>query len=112
MTQISPPPVNANEQANASEPWNQESPKKTIYYVSFVCFLAWVASVYDYTLFGTLLPVIAQDFGWSTAQATAVNTWAMVGVLIVCLLVGTIIDRMVASGHLFCWSSVVRLAPG
>lgn len=77
-----------------AEPWNAEIPKKTVYYVSFVCFLAWVASVYDYTLFGTLLPVIAEDFGWSTAQATAVNTWAMVGVLIVCLIVGTIIDKM------------------
>ena len=94
MTQISPSPVSPHEQESPNEPWNQAIPKKTVYYVSFVCFLAWVGSVYDYTLFGTLLPVIAEDFGWSTAQATAVNTWAMVGVLIVCLLVGTIIDRM------------------
>lgn len=93
MTQVSPP-VNPSSPANDAEPWNREISKKTVYYVSFVCFLAWVASVYDYTLFGTLLPVIAEDFGWTTAQATAVNTWAMVGVLIVCLAVGTIIDRM------------------
>jgi len=93
MTQVSPP-VNPSSPANEAQPWNREISKKTVYYVSFVCFLAWVASVYDYTLFGTLLPVIAEDFGWSTAQATAVNTWAMVGVLIVCLAVGTIIDRM------------------
>jgi MFS family permease len=93
MTQVSHP-VNPSSSANDAEPWNREISKKTVYYVSFVCFLAWVASVYDYTLFGTLLPVIAEDFGWSTAQATAVNTWAMVGVLIVCLAVGTIIDRM------------------
>lgn len=93
MTQVSPP-VNPSLPANDAEPWNREISKKTVYYVSFVCFLAWVASVYDYTLFGTLLPVIAEDFGWTTAQATAVNTWAMVGVLIVCLAVGTIIDRM------------------
>lgn len=93
MTQVSPP-VNPSSPANEAQPWNREISKKTVYYVSFVCFLAWVASVYDYTLFGTLLPVIAEDFGWSTAQATAVNTWAMVGVLVVCLAVGTIIDRM------------------
>ena len=93
MTQVSPP-VNPSSPPNDAQPWNREISKKTVYYVSFVCFLAWVASVYDYTLFGTLLPVIAEDFGWSTAQATAVNTWAMVGVLIVCLAVGTIIDRM------------------
>lgn len=93
MTQVSSP-VNPSSPANEAQPWNREISKKTVYYVSFVCFLAWVASVYDYTLFGTLLPVIAEDFGWSTAQATAVNTWAMVGVLVVCLAVGTIIDRM------------------
>ena len=93
MPQVSSP-VNPSSPANEAQPWNREISKKTVYYVSFVCFLAWVASVYDYTLFGTLLPVIAEDFGWSTAQATGVNTWAMVGVLVVCLAVGTIIDRM------------------
>src|SRR5699024_10292172 len=93
MTQVSPP-VNPSSPANDAEPRNREISKKTVYYVSFVCFLAWVASVYDYTLFGTLLPVLAEYCGWTTAQATAVNTWAMVGVLIVCLAVGSIIDRM------------------
>jgi MFS family permease len=76
------------------EPWNVKITKKTITQVSVVCFIAWVASVYDYTLFGTLLPVIAEDFGWSTAQSTAVNTFATIGVFIVSLLVGTILDRM------------------
>jgi MFS family permease len=41
-----------------------------------------------------LLPVIAEEFGWSTAQSTAVNTFATIGVFIVSLLVGTILDRM------------------
>jgi MFS family permease len=62
--------------------------------VSIVCFLAWVISVYDFTLFGTLLPVIAEDFGWSTAQSTMINTLAHVGVFIVSLIVGPIIDRL------------------
>ncbi|HSS49910.1 MAG TPA: MFS transporter, partial [Thermoanaerobaculia bacterium] len=76
------------------EPWNVPITKKTITQVSVVCFIAWVASVYDYTLFGTLLPVIAQEFGWTTAQSTAVNTFATIGVFIVSLLVGSILDRL------------------
>lgn len=41
---------------------------------SIVCFLAWVFSVYDFVLFGTLLPKIADEFGWSASYATAVAT--------------------------------------
>nr|WP_281373162.1 MFS transporter [Kineococcus aurantiacus] len=55
--------------------------------------MAWVFSVYDYTLFGTLLPVIADDFGWSSAFAAGVNTWVTVGVFLVSLVVGTLLDR-------------------
>ncbi|WP_158773956.1 MULTISPECIES: MFS transporter [Cobetia] len=79
--------------ASADEPWNAEITNKQIGYASLVCFIAWVASVYDYTLFGTLLPVIADDFGWTTAKATAVNTWATIGVFAVSLVVGTMLDR-------------------
>lgn len=78
---------------SADEPWNRVITKKQIGYASLVCFVAWVASVYDYTLFGTLLPVIADDFGWSTAKATAVNTWATIGVFVVSLVVGTMLDH-------------------
>ena len=53
-----------------------------------------MASVYDFTLFGTLLPVIAEDFGWSVAESTAINTYATIGVFLVALAVGTIIDKM------------------
>nr|WP_278189719.1 MFS transporter [Brevibacterium sp. ZH18] len=67
---------------------------KIIRQISAVCFVAWIVSVYDFTLFGTLLPVIAEDFGWSTAQATTVNTVAQVGVFIVSLVVGSLIDRL------------------
>lgn len=76
------------------EPWNVVITGKKMAYVSVVCFIAWVASVYDYTLFGTLLPVIAEDFGWSAAQSMSVNTWATVGVFVVSLVVGTIMDKM------------------
>ncbi|HET7639852.1 MAG TPA: hypothetical protein VFK47_14085, partial [Ktedonobacteraceae bacterium] len=38
-----------------------------IIYASVVAFFAWMFSVYDFILFGTLLPVIALEFRWSTA---------------------------------------------
>lgn len=78
----------------APAPWDVQITKKTITQVSIVCFIAWVASVYDYTLFGTLLPVIADEFGWDAGQATMINTWATVGVFAVSLIVGTILDKL------------------
>jgi MFS family permease len=78
----------------AVEPWNVKVTPQMVRKVSIVCFIAWVVSVYDFTLFGTLLPVIAADFGWTTAEATAINTIAHVGIFLVALAVGTIIDRM------------------
>jgi len=74
-------------------PWDRVITPKTLLGVSAVCFFAWVFSVYDYTLFGTLLPVIAEDFGWSTAFAAGINTWVTVGVFAVSLVVGTLLDR-------------------
>ena len=47
-----------------------------------------MASVYDFTLFGTLLPVIAEDFGWSVAESTAINTYATIGVFLGYLIAG------------------------
>jgi MFS family permease len=37
--------------------------------------------------------VIADDFGWSAAKATAINIWATIGVFVVSLMVGTLLDR-------------------
>lgn len=79
---------------SAVEPWNRPVTKKTIVHVSIVCFVAWVISVYDYTLFGTLLPVIADDFGWDAADTTTINTYVTIGVFVVSLGVGTILDRL------------------
>jgi len=76
------------------EPWNREVTRKDIVAVSIIAFLAWVASVYDYTLFGTLLPVLAEDFGWSTAQSTTVNTLATGGVFVVSIAVGPVLDKL------------------
>ncbi|WP_220040791.1 MFS transporter [Streptomyces sp. NTH33] len=67
---------------------------RTLLRVSVVCFLAWVFSVYDYTLFGTLLPKIADSFGWSPAKATSVATWVTVGTFVIALSVGPLLDRV------------------
>lgn len=78
---------------DAPPAWERPITNRTLLQVSSVCFLAWVFSVYDFTLFGTLLPVIAEDFGWTTAYAAAVNTWVSVGVFAVSLVVGALLDR-------------------
>src|SRR3954454_13291971 len=78
----------------ATAPWRRPITRRTLLQVSSVCFLAWVFSVYDYTLFGTLLPKIASDFGWSTAHATNIATWVTAGTFVVALSVGPLLDRV------------------
>ncbi len=82
--------------ATASEdrPWTRPVPARTLTKISTVCFFAWVFSVYDFTLFGTLLPKIADDFGWSTATAATVTTWVQVGTFVIALAVGPMVDRL------------------
>lgn len=75
-------------------PWLSPVSKSTLTKVSVVAFFAWVFSVYDFTLFGTLLPVIAEDFGWSTAKSAEVATWVQVGTFLVALMVGPMVDRL------------------
>ena len=56
--------------------------------------LAWTVAVFDYGLFGTLLPAMQEEFGWTAPEAYAVNTWIAVGTAIVCFGVGPVIDRL------------------
>ncbi len=63
-------------------------------YATKVAFFAWVFSVYDFILFGILLPPIAKDFGWSTAYSTRIATWVSVGTFVVALAVGPLVDRI------------------
>lgn len=59
-----------------------------------VAFLAWVFAVYDFILFGTLLPEISKTYGWTASTATAVATWVSVGTFVVALLLGPVVDRI------------------
>jgi MFS family permease len=63
-------------------------------YASVIAFLAWVVCVYDYIMFGTLLPKMASDFGWSPATSTAVATAVAIGTFFVAILVGPLIDYL------------------
>jgi MFS transporter, putative metabolite:H+ symporter len=58
-----------------------------------IAFFAWAIAVYDFILFGTLLPIIKKDFGWSEGQALFVSTLVTLGGAIVVLIMGQIVDR-------------------
>jgi hypothetical protein len=67
---VAPPPsFSAGQPPPASEIKSGQ-----VIYASIVAFLAWMFSVYDFMLFGILLPVIARDFHWSTEFSTLVAT--------------------------------------
>lgn len=69
-------------------------PRGKVVYASVVAFIAWTLSVYDFILFGILLPVIAADFKWSTQFSTLVATWVSVGTFVVAFAVGPIVDYL------------------
>lgn len=56
--------------------------------------LAWIFAVYDFILFGTLLPSIQDDFGWSPSTAVGVATAISVGTFLVVFGVGPVVDRL------------------
>jgi MFS family permease len=68
--------------------------RNELIYSSVVAVLAWVVCVYDYIMFGTLLPVMAGDFGWSPATSTAIATAVAIGTFFVAILVGPLIDYL------------------
>lgn len=61
---------------------------------SVLAFLAWTFAVYDYILFGTLLPEMARTFGWDQATASLVSTLVSVGTAVVVLAIGPVVDRI------------------
>lgn len=61
---------------------------------TWICFFAWTFAVYDFVLFGNLLPVMAADLGWTGAQSTNVNTWVTVGTALVAFAIGPIVDKV------------------
>ncbi|PRY08949.1 MFS transporter [Kineococcus rhizosphaerae] len=56
--------------------------------------LAWIFAVYDYIMFGTLLPEIRTEYGWSEGTATGIATAISVGTMVVVLGVGPLVDKI------------------
>jgi putative MFS transporter len=56
--------------------------------------LAWTVAVFDYGLFGTLLPAMVADFGWTEQESYLINTLIAVGTAVVAFAVGPVIDRL------------------
>ncbi|OUM41109.1 MFS transporter [Arthrobacter sedimenti] len=68
--------------------------KKKTSTATILALCAWTVAVFDYGLFGTLLPAMQDEFGWTAPEAYAVNTWIAVGTAIVCFGIGPVIDRL------------------
>lgn len=68
--------------------------KRNTSIATVLALLAWTVAVFDYGLFGTLLPAMQQEFGWSAPEAYAINTWIAVGTAVVCFGIGPVIDRL------------------
>lgn len=59
-----------------------------------IAFFAWTIAVYDFILFGTLLPRIEEGFGWEPSFALLVSTFVSIGTFVVVILVGPLVDRL------------------
>jgi MFS family permease len=58
-----------------------------------VAFFAWVFAVYDFILFGTLLPEIGAHYNWDIAQQAEIATLIAAGTAVVAFAIGPILDR-------------------
>jgi len=61
---------------------------------TWVCFFAWTFAVYDFVLFGNLLPKLAADLGWAASTSTGINTAVTAGTALVAFAVGPLVDRI------------------
>ncbi|AHG18380.1 MFS transporter [Chania multitudinisentens RB-25] len=67
---------------------------KDVKFATWIAFFAWVFAVYDFILFGTLLPEIGRHFNWNEVEQAKLATWVAVGGAIVALAVGPLVDRL------------------
>jgi len=59
-----------------------------------IAFFAWTIAVYDFIMFGTLLPDISSSFKWSTSTSLLVSTLVSVGTFVIVIFVGPLVDRL------------------
>lgn len=84
-----------------------------------LAFFAWAVAVYDFILFGTLLPVMKADLGWSESEALLIHTLVTLGGAVVVLLIGPVVDRfgrrkgmMLTVAGTAASSALTAVAPG
>ena len=59
---------------------------------TIVAFFAWVFAVYDFILFGTLLPEIGKHYGWNAAMQAEIATFVAVGTGVIAFAIGPLLD--------------------
>jgi MFS family permease len=64
-----------------------------VWFATIICFTAWTFGVYDFVLFGTLLPEVGKQMQWGLATQAEIATWVAVGTVIVALAVGPFVDK-------------------
>ncbi|WP_445620216.1 MFS transporter [Kushneria sp. Sum13] len=62
-------------------------------YATLIAFLAWTFAVYDFILFGMLLPEIGRATGLDDAAQARLATWVAFGTVVVALCIGPLVDR-------------------
>ena len=83
------------EDASVELNWQpQEIKQKDINYASWIAFFAWVFAVYDFILFGTLLPIMGEHFNWNEAEQAMLATLIALGGAVVAFAIGPIVDKI------------------
>lgn len=67
---------------------------RDVKFATWIAFFAWVFAVYDFILFGTLLPEIGGHFGWSEIEQAEMATWVAAGGAVIALAIGPLVDRL------------------
>jgi MFS family permease len=67
---------------------------KDVTYATWIAFFAWVFAVYDFILFGTLLPVMGGHFSWNEAEQAEIATWVAAGGAVIAFAIGPVVDRI------------------
>ncbi|MBY4130148.1 MFS transporter [Rhodococcus fascians] len=66
---------------------------RQVKYATVIAFLAWTFAVYDFILFGMLLPEIGKSLGLDDASQAELATYVALGGVVVALAVGPIVDK-------------------
>lgn len=78
-----------------TQDWRPDSlSKRDITRANWIAFFAWVFAVYDFILFGMLLPVMGGHFQWDEAAQAELATWVSAGGAIIAFAIGPVVDRV------------------